>query len=287
MHPINSILVAAALGIAGLTQAHAQYRAGMPQVVAPPTAQQQPAPRPNIAAGFAGAYQKAGRPRILVFWNRELTDSANSRYEDYEKTTVSSQHHRSDSADETITETGKATTSQSDELGTVTTERGTGVRTIDDGGKRVAAKESVDWRLESSFYHPFMAAGVRLVDRNMAIRSIHGGKAEGSWYDAQSLETSALLGKADLLMEIQMTPDDDSPIGSRFRVTIKDVQTGQVRGLLSTRAIPPSDSFTKYVPAAQGFKKVTVSSTPNLEDFAQRLAEETMVQLMQSWGVST
>jgi hypothetical protein len=276
------LLAATFAALLAAAPAGAQYRNNLPAVVTPP-----PSPaiyKPNVRGNFASAYQQAGRPRIAVFWNRELTDDVNSRYEDYQHSVRTTEEHQSGSSDSTTAEVGSTSMSNSDRLQRETSDRASGSRLIAATGTRAASAESVTWRLESSFYNPFLGLGVRFIDRNMAMRALHGGKAGITNPDLIALETGALLGKADLLMEVLVSPDADSPIGCRFRVTVKDIDTGQVIGLLSTRAIPQVDSHTGYVAGAGGFQKVTTRTTPNLEDFAERLAEETMAQLMRTWN---
>jgi hypothetical protein len=278
----NRISAAALATLMIVAPVHAQYGDGLPAVRTPP------APpvvaKPNIGAAFAAAYQQAGRPRIAIFWNRALSDDTNAQYETYDRTVTDTEDHQSSSSDNTATESGGASISNTDRLKKVTTDRVTGSRMVSTDDSRSDMAESTAWRIESSFYNPFLTAGARFIDRNMAMRTVHGGKRGTGGPDVVALETSALLGKADLLMEVLMSPDGDSPIGCRFRVTVKDVKSGQIIGLLSTRAIPPTESHTRYVAAPTGFQKVTTRATPNLEEFAQRLAEETMVQLMRSWN---
>lgn len=276
------ICVAALAMLAQMTSARSQVRDAGLDALTPPAPPAVATPR--VGAHFATAYQQAGRPRIAIFWNRELSDDTNAQYEAYDRTVTASEDHQASRSDNTTTEVGGASMSSSDRLQKVTTDRVTGSRMVSTDHARSGTAETTAWRLESSFYHPFLAAGTRLIDRSMAMRTVHGGRHRDGSPDLVALETSALLGKADLLMEVLMSPDDDSPIGCRFRVTVKDVKSGQVIGLLSTRAIPPTESHTRYVPAPTGFQKVTTRTTPSLEEFAQRLADETMVQLMRSWN---
>jgi hypothetical protein len=286
---MKTVLTTLAL-IAATTLSHAAaahdapsgFRHDVPAVMkaAPPLA----APRFDPTRAFHDAYAAAGRPRIAVYWNRQLGDSLATRYEEYDRrtttvdgsasveaTTTGSSYHVNASAD-----------AESNARAVVETVRGT--RALGVPTARENLDESTAWQLESAFYQPWLGTGARLVDRALTMRTLTGGKPFGAAPDIQSVEVGALLGKADYLMEILVTNDAESPIGSRFRVTVKDVRSGQIVALASTRAMPSLASETRWVPTASGFEKRTTTEQATLEDYGRQLAHESMMQLVRAWG---
>jgi len=162
-------------------------------------------------------------------------------------------------------------------------ERTSGSRLTNADAARAQADETTAWRLESSFYDPLLSSGVRLIERNLIMRTLNKGASQGATPDIQSVETQALLGKVDYLLELLMASGNDSPIGCRFRITIKDVNTGEIVGLMSTRAMPEVGRTSRFVATQGGFKHETTTEVPSLEDFAHCLAEDTMFQLARGW----
>lgn len=253
----------------------------------PPVIKPRPAvqpPRFDVTGAFANAYAAAGRPRIAVYWNRQLSDDVATQYEDYERRTKTREHSSSSQSDSTEVDHGRASHDAGDSMSREVYEKTRGTRRLPAGGARKDVEESTAWRLESAFYQPWLGAGAHLVDRALTMRTLNGGQTLGSTPDIQSVEVGALLGKADYLMEILVTDDEQSPIGARFRVTVKDVHTGQIVGLSSTRAMPPVSSDTRWVATAGGFEKRTTTEQAALEDFGRQLAHESMMQLVRAWG---
>jgi len=259
------------------------YRGNVPATLAPP-----PAPAPDTSQSdalrdFATGYTRAKRPRIAIFWNREFGDQLETQFERYERDKESNQRLESGTSDATNVEHGSTSMTEKDVNSNSQREHTSGTRALPVPGARTSAAESVAWRLESAFMFPFLEAGTQLIDRNVTMRVLALTWDRADRADAQGIEASALAGKADLLMEVLMTPDADSPIGCRFRVTVKDVKSGAILALLSTRAIPQVESSSHWASVAGGFRRVTNTRTPVLEEFAERLAAETMFQLSRRW----
>lgn len=242
------------------------------------------APRFDVAGAFTDAYAAAGRPRIAVYWNRQLSDDIATQYEDYDRRTKTREHSSSGQSDSTDVDHGHASHDSDDSMTREVYEKTRGTRRLPAGGARKGVEESTAWRLESAFYQPWLGAGAHLVDRALTMRTLSGGQSFGATPDIQSVEVGALLGTADYLMEILVTDDEQSPIGARFRVTVKDVRTGQIVGLSSTRAMPMLSSETRWVATNGGFEKQTTTEQAALEDFGRQLAHESMMQLVRAWG---
>ena len=88
--PTVRTLAAAVVALAAASPALAQmrpeapgvtYRDGMPAVNAPAPVAAPDAANSQASAGFARWYAAAGRPSILLFWNRELIEDATTMYD--------------------------------------------------------------------------------------------------------------------------------------------------------------------------------------------------------------
>ncbi len=263
--------------------ASAPFRDGLPPTLTP-AAPMVRNPAPDALAMFSTSYVAAKRPRIAIYWNRELDDQLAARYEDYTSRRATDEVVESTTQDETRVEHGATSISDHSTSREKRSETAQGTRLLAAKTSRAGAAESIEWRLESAFLNPFLSAGVELIDRNVTMRMLASAGTPDSRPDVQRIEASALAGKADLLMEVLMTPDADSPIGCRFRVTVKDVRSGAIVGLLSTRAIPSTETTSRWVPGPGGFRKVTTTETPVLEQFGERLAQEAMFHLANRWN---
>lgn len=282
---LKTLALIAAASLPGSAFAHdvpAGHRHDVPAVLTPA-----PAPTAttfDVPGAFRAAYSSTGRPRIAVYWNRQFADVLSTRYEDYDRRTTTVDGSASIETDEWSSEYGATTSADAKAKFRKEVETVRGARGVAVNGARSGLDESTAWQLESGFYQPWLGVGARLVDRALTMRTLTGGKPFGTVPDIQSVEVGALLGKADYLMEILVTHDAESPIRARFRVTVKDVRTGQIVALASTRAMPPLASEKRWVPTSSGFEKRTTTELANLEDFGRQLAHESMMQLVRAWG---
>jgi hypothetical protein len=122
---------------------------------------------------------------------------------------------------------------------------------------------------------------VDFIDRGMAIRSTdHASKSTSAPGQARG-EMAGVAGMADLLMEVLATRDPRSPVGTAFKVTVKQISTGRVLANVVTLALPPEQTTTRYVATKHGFEPVAQFVTVDL--VGRRLAIETMVGLLGAW----
>ena len=92
---------------------------------------------------------------------------------------------------------------------------------------------------------------------------------------------AGVAGMADLLMEVLATRDPRSPVGTAFKVTVKQISSGRVLANVVTLALPPEQTTTRYVATKHGFEPVAQLVTVDL--VGRRLAIETMVGLLGAW----
>jgi hypothetical protein len=99
--------------------------------------------------------------------------------------------------------------------------------------------------------------------------------------DPKLIETDAIIGKADFLLEILMVPDRGAPLGVGFKVTVTNVKSGAEVVSLYTDAIPQMQQQpSHYVITESGFEKRQPRAQASVADVGVALAR----QAMQSMG---
>lgn len=272
---------AAALCGGAVGSVPAQYRADDGPALERP----QPAPAPavqDIAPRFAEAFKRSGQPRVVLMWNRALTDHAYARVLDEEVTRETGQ--RASSASERLTqgqsETAKLNEGDSSDQRVKTVTRG---RLTVEGPQRqskLAERHAVV--LQRAFMAEMNRGGMRFVDRALAIRNTAAaGQRQGA--DAQMLEIDALRAQADLLLEVLLVEDADAPAGYGFDVRAKDIRRGEELTTLYSRAIPMarSSGAGAWVPGAAGyeFRQPPAPPPPGPADIGAALARDLMLSL--------
>lgn len=292
MVSLRSIIIAAAgTALAAGTSATAQYRDpppaqvgtagavyrdGQPMVMTPPP----PPPDASIGASqrFRAAYTRAKRPRIVIFWNREFTDEVGTKYEDY-----TALHSRTDNAAQgssaSVAGWGwSASAGQATSSSETNAEIRSGTDRVTDNRREGAYGEAVDFDIESAFTNTLQGAGATLVDRTSIMRTTGLAKGAGARSNVQGIETSAILGKADIVLEIVQLADSRKSTGVSYRVIARNVRTGRVLATLSTAAKPPVGKMP-YVAGPNGGFVRAVAPEPGPQDIGRQLAIETMSAL--------
>lgn len=250
--------------------AQAQYRSGRPDTLAPPVRSEPAAAADNAA--FRAAYEKAGRPRIAVFWNRNLDDRLAT---DYDRVLEARQSSAS-VATVAASPYGNAVVAagQSD---SVTTLRA-GERATAEQASRPGLGERVDWPVAAAFNSQLQSAGVRLVDRALAMRALAASSEAESRRDVQTIELKALQDKADLFVEVLQTPDAGAPLGVMFRIDVKSVSTGGLLASVATDGKPAAAGPGRFVAGKDGFVR-EAPRAPDTADVGRVLASATMSAL--------
>lgn len=218
------------------TPAHGQWRDGRPPMAAPgqgmragqPMTMDAPPPAadPDRATidRFAAAYARAGRPRVALLWNRELTAEVETGREDVTTLNVEREPGRLDA-----------------ELRSTTRAHDSGARAAASGD------EGTDFDMERGLADGLSGAGVRLIDRTAILRT---GALGADTTNVQALETRALLGKAEWTLEVVAMND------GRWRIVARDLASGQVvaRGVSAGR---PAVRAMPWVAGERGFVRAT------------------------------
>lgn len=248
-------VAAAALALPGAAAEQPfPYRKGLPKSAVPeetalPTADA------AAAASFARWNTQSGRPRFVVYWERELTSDI-----DLPDGDALDIHER---------DVGKGTLTT-----LVVRKRDAPVPTM--RAPRIPEREA--WQIETSFTDAMARAGARLVDRATAIRLRNLTDKEAR---TQALEMSALSEHADVLCELLPTHDARALMGFGFRVSCKDVRTGAV--LASTYATGGSARRESDRPTVSGWVPPERPDTAhrNPVRVGRQLAQTLMAELAQ------
>ena len=250
------------------------------------------ADQPATVASFAQAYAGRGKPKLALYWNRQLTEALSDWYSDV-RMVNRTENNSSMSGEFNLN-------SQSSGQNSVAMER----RVQD--SRRVNFDESKEWEFQDAFLAPFLEAGATIVDRAAMIRLTGADMPSTS---ERTVEVRALQGKADYLLEILVSPNWKASTGYELRTRILDVKTGAIVAMVNSKNLkewnpekeilatdkgfidPANDdeddeSFgprgeEKYRATSEGFK--ARRKPPKLGKIAQNLAYNTMSGLMRQW----
>lgn len=247
------------------------YRRDQAEVLAP-------APDPSAgplfdAASFRRAYARAGRPTIAVLWNREFSDMLEQG--SASQVNISSARLAAGSAD-VVRVPGAASADVVGASVRSTTITAGEVKTRQ--ARRQGPVEHADLELRSAFLQTMTSSGVRVVDRNVVMRTT-AAKAKSGSRDSQQVETEALSRHAKLVMEVLNTRDPAAATGWSTYVSIKRLSDGVVlaEGYMNGHAPEGAPARTPRFVAepAGGFREAPRSVT----EVGRLIAEQTLARL--------
>jgi hypothetical protein len=250
-------------------------RPGQPPVLAPPAV----APTaPQSAADFRGAYEAAGRPRTMLYWNVRLSDRATDDRVSRETETVSEQRKQSDLRKTTQGEAQSAELKDGSQDARIRREKEKQDVRLDDSHVETTLSPRNSSALERSFASELRRAGVQIVDRALAVRQTATASARGT-SDARMLEAEA-LAKGRWLLQVVMLPDADAVLRWGFDVSLRDVETGLELAAFYTRADPTGlVGPTTWAATEHGFERRVAHRAPTVDDVARELAVELMKRI--------
>lgn len=212
-----------------------------------------------VVEDFERVYKQAGKPRVAMLWNRELTDRyANDRRD--------------------VARLGAQLSADGNRLSISSTQ---GTEVAGQALRQTTLSERDLWQLETEFTRRLLDAGVHVVDRATTMRLAARGPGAGG-PDAQAVEMSALLGHADLFMEVLLTPDAGAPLGWGFRSNLKEIKTGRVLGSQYLSAMPelPPQAAPGWQVRPGGYERVTPPPPRvSVQAIGETLALDTMQEL--------
>jgi hypothetical protein len=235
------------------------YREGQPAVL------ERAAPDENAnwqaaVAKFSRAYADSGRPRMLVMWHRAVSDRISDEQRITRSATSAGVLPRDNYAQEVVIRWQE----RQGRAGCF-------------GARGLAAEYA------AGLAQTLLTAGVRLVDRNVAIRmtALKGTTAgkSAATMDNATVEAQAFSDMADQILQVQLLPDAQAAVGWRARLTLIDVATG--------RMVADSMADAAQQRGAAGGERVWVATDKGFETRAQavplsRIARSDVMALMKA-----
>ncbi len=256
----------------------AQEHAAAPMLSSPPAAIASQLNLPSHP-GFQASYQRAGKPKIALFWNRHFSDQLSEWQANY-RTTVESeaglQWQQGDKPENSGSATVNTSTAAANQSRRYDSSRG--------------SRPNSEFGFSSAFSRYLLANTVRIVDRQSIVRladrqatSPLNGRATNN--DFQKVETDSLLGFADYLAEIIFVPDNDAPLNKSFQVTVKSVKTGELIAMFETTGKPASTlpARKQYRATSRGFEVATDNNELTPEQAGTQVATELLLALDRYW----
>lgn len=250
------------------------YREGLPAVNAPAPSASPDAGNYAASSAFARWYQAAGRPSMLLFWNRQLLEDATSQYDSVQTGRVDSVAAAQGASiygwrgSASAAVAGSSTVAETRQYQERMTDGSYGFRNT-----------NFTRGVESSILSTFLAAGARIVDREAVMRKVSATKSREDRMDIQYLETLAMGQGIQYLIEI--LPDDDvsSPTGVTFTVKVTHLPTSTVRAQFATSGDPPKGEAKWTAVNGAGFEKRTGPSRQTPQLIGAQVAYDTMTKL--------
>lgn len=264
-----SVLAFIATSVLVVAAANAQavdangYRLGVPPTIVPPAVA-----APDEVDMFRRAWRRAGAPRIVVFWNRELTDELATAY----VRTRTVEHSRRTEAWAGAAP-GAAVAGATD-AGRLSVEVETRRQ---EPPARQAMPERTRWPFESAFHGAFAEAGVSLVSRPVALRSEALG-AVGDQPNIQALEMKAARRRADFAIEVLTAPSPTASGQHLHRVRVTHLASARIVADLTSEARPVLSGPRPYVATNRGFEPAPPPAQ-TAEGTGRELAMQTMAAL--------
>lgn len=229
------------VGSSGKAANGGMYRSDLPPVLAPESTIDHAATTQAQRAAFRAAYQRAGRPRVVIFWNRELEDEL-----------VDIRSERVDIQAAGV-QTGPAG------VGVIAATR---QQRLDNPAQRGGLSSTLA-PLEAAFVQVLAETGVRLVDRATALRLQHAQRRQAGKPvdDSRANEIDAISGRADVLLEVMVVRAGAQPDAVELKLLAKDTRSGELLFALSSDGRPKASQAMAWRPGATGFEAVPANST--------------------------
>ncbi len=276
------ILILIGLGMA--SSSVAQMREGMPDVLLPARPIDGSGLQPVIDM-FSESYKKHSSPRIVIFWNRDLTDEVVTSYQGSMTIRNSMQGGDSRTNNKTVSQIGSSLNNERDTWYETSSRFSVGVDR-NDPKQRTGLRELVDWKVEGAFKRTLLSSGARLIDRELIFRTNGKNADANERVNRQRIETESLLGNAELLMEVLLAADESEYSGIIFKVSVTDIASGETIAYLTTPAVPPTVTTSYYQATHQGFQQVTETEASTSKDIGEALATEVIAELAAKWQVT-
>ena len=247
----------------------AQMRPGQPQVLTP---------APRVAAPatpWAALRQQLGtRNRVMLFWEAQLEGDVATRYRDVE--TLDRRVHGNAAQVAGVASTYDGAVGVSVAGADAHLHQRSEKFTEGEGPARTALSGEAQ-AMQSEFMAQLRQGGVRFIDRTLATR-LAAIDVDSERPNVHAIETQALVGHADYLIEVTSRADDEAASGRRFHVALRDVASGETLVDFDTQAAPGDAAPQPWSAGANGFERAAAKA-PTMTDAARVLAIETGRQM--------
>ena len=248
----------------------AQMRPGQPQVL-----KSSPPPAPHVATPWAALREQLGpRNRVMLFWEAQLESDVATSYREVE--TLDRRVHGNAAQVAGVANTYDGAVGVSIAGADAHLHQRSEKFTEGEGPARTAMSGDVQ-KMQSEFMAQLRQGGVRFIDRTLATR-LTGMDVEGERPNVHAIETQALVGHADYLIEVTSRTDDEAASGRRFHVALRDVASGETLVDFDTQAEAGETGPQPWTTGANGFERATPEA-PTMADAARVLAIETGRQM--------
>lgn len=265
-------------GTADAMPTHVMTPAPDPDAESAMTPEQAAAWRSSVRSGFKNAYQRAGKPGIAVFWNREFNDELSQWYSDKRVVRTGEQAHNTndkfepasgsklDGYNRSMTGGSRIVEAQyfaeCNEALKVSASRERGETDKDAVSAEVTPNAELcyqvlnkraptgddmggkakEFEFSSGYMQPFFGSGAKMLDRAAIMRITQRDNANKAGAemisDSQQIETDALIGYADYLAEVVYSSKSGTQLGVEFLVTVKEVSSGRVVAMFRSEGTP-------------------------------------------------
>ena len=266
------------LAAAGASAAWAQWREGEQPVVTPalPAAS---APQ-DVVTPFRRAYQAAGRPRVVLLWNRELSDQASTATMQRLEIHDTANGRGGGSSQTTAGLAGSASTYDHSGGSNRSLVASAGTVALTAPARSTALSERETAMLEQAFLSAMGRGGMRFIDRALVMRTTAATQHRGGG-DPQLIETDALMKNGDMIMEVLLVDDKDAPLGYAFDIRLKDLHQGVAVSTLYSRAIPAprAQPAGQWQAGTNGYEYRPTVPQLKIADIGEALARDVMAGL--------
>ncbi len=227
-----------------------------------------------VVAAFAAAYARNRSPRMIVYFNRELSEEVRE-WTASERIAIDGQHRSNKSGPD-------GETKESSRGGiAISAQVATG-----DGG-RYGPGERWMWEFEQAISEMLLDADVALIDRALAMRRQAAATDDDTLGNpsrsVRTIEMQALEGHADLLVEVWAARSSEAPIGYEFRAQVKDINTGRLVTTVTTLGEGTADEDARRTVVATSRGYEFVEEMPTVADAATELGVALMESLTRRW----
>lgn len=253
------------------------YRSGTPAVLKPAGGEAGETRRAAIPSAatrgaFRQAYRQAGLPRLAVFWNRLFDDRLREMEAESRLVVEGNRDVRTEEAGKTSLWRDRGGWTAS-------------LETRREGARPAPLSEIAKFKFQTGFLTPLIEAGAAVVDRAAVMRLTEARRARddgpaGNVADRQLVETTALMERADILIQIALSPSGESPTGAFFHVSIVDVKTGRIQASFFNDATFESERGKKWTAVRGGYARVGKERKVDLERVGRTLAAQAMEALV-------